>query len=29
VIAAWEKDLDHARAKQVLSGSVTVDVTAG
>jgi aerobic C4-dicarboxylate transport protein len=29
VIAAWEKDLDHARAKQVLGGSVTVDVTAG
>jgi aerobic C4-dicarboxylate transport protein len=29
VIAAWEKDLDHARAKQVLDGSVTVDVTAG
>src|ERR1700676_2311140 len=29
VIGAWEKDLDHARAKQVLDGSVTVDVTAG
>jgi aerobic C4-dicarboxylate transport protein len=29
VIAAWEKDLDHAKAKEVLSGGVMVDVTAG
>src|SRR3979490_1169264 len=28
VIAAWEKDLDHARAKEVLDGNLTVDVTA-
>jgi aerobic C4-dicarboxylate transport protein len=29
VIAAWEKDLEHARAKEVLSGGVMVDVTVG
>ena len=29
VIAAWEKDLDHARAKEVLGGKLAVDVTAG
>src|SRR6266704_2405905 len=29
VIAAWEKDLDHARAKEVLDGDTVVDVTAG
>jgi aerobic C4-dicarboxylate transport protein len=29
VIAAWEKDLDHAKAKEVLYGRSTVDVTAG
>ena len=29
VIAAWEKDLDHAKAKEVLYGRFTVDVTAG
>jgi aerobic C4-dicarboxylate transport protein len=29
VIAAWEKDLDHAKAKEVLYGRATVDVTAG
>jgi aerobic C4-dicarboxylate transport protein len=29
VIASWEKDLDHARAKEVLDGHVAVDVTAG
>jgi aerobic C4-dicarboxylate transport protein len=29
VIAAWEKDLDHARAKAVLGGELLVDVTAG
>ena len=29
VIAAWEKDLDHARAKAVLGGKLLVDVTAG
>jgi aerobic C4-dicarboxylate transport protein len=28
VIAAWEKDLDYARAKEVLDGHVIVDVTA-
>jgi aerobic C4-dicarboxylate transport protein len=29
VIAAWEKDIDLATAKQVLDGEVVVDVTAG
>jgi aerobic C4-dicarboxylate transport protein len=29
VIAAWEKDLDRARAKEVLGGTMTVDVTTG
>ena len=29
VIAAWEKDLDHAKAKEVLYGKFIVDVTAG
>jgi hypothetical protein len=29
VIAAWEKDLDRAKAKEILYGSFTVDVTAG
>jgi aerobic C4-dicarboxylate transport protein len=29
VIAAWEKDLDHVKAKAVLDGNVIVDVTAG
>ena len=29
VIAAWEKDLDHAKAKEALYGRFTVDVTAG
>jgi aerobic C4-dicarboxylate transport protein len=29
VIAAWEKDLDHAKAKEVLYGNFIVDVTAG
>jgi aerobic C4-dicarboxylate transport protein len=29
VIAAWEKDLDHAKAKEILYGRFTVDVTAG
>ncbi|HEY2184156.1 MAG TPA: dicarboxylate/amino acid:cation symporter [Xanthobacteraceae bacterium] len=29
VVAAWEKDLDQARAKQVLGGSAVMDVTAG
>jgi aerobic C4-dicarboxylate transport protein len=29
VIAAWEKDLDHAKAKEVLDGHTVVDVTAG
>ena len=29
VIAAWEKDLDHAKAKEVLSSKVMVDVIAG
>jgi aerobic C4-dicarboxylate transport protein len=29
VIAAWEKDLDVAKAEAVLNGRVTVDVTAG
>jgi aerobic C4-dicarboxylate transport protein len=28
-IAAWEKDLDYVKAKAVLNGNVTVDVTAG
>jgi aerobic C4-dicarboxylate transport protein len=29
VVGAWEGDLDHARAKRVLDGDETVDVTAG
>jgi aerobic C4-dicarboxylate transport protein len=29
VIAAWEKDLDRERAKEVLDGHLAVDVTAG
>ena len=29
VIAAWAKDLDRTRAKEVLGGTVTVDVTTG
>jgi aerobic C4-dicarboxylate transport protein len=29
VIAAWEGDLDHARATAVLDGREVVDVTAG
>jgi aerobic C4-dicarboxylate transport protein len=29
VIAAWEKDLDHAKTKEVLYGKFVVDVTAG
>jgi aerobic C4-dicarboxylate transport protein len=29
VIAAWEKDLDYAKANAVLAGGVAVDVTAG
>jgi aerobic C4-dicarboxylate transport protein len=29
VIAAWERELDHERAKRVLDGNVVVDVTAG
>jgi aerobic C4-dicarboxylate transport protein len=29
VIAAWEKDLDYAKAKEVLDGHTVVDVTAG
>jgi hypothetical protein len=29
VIAAWEKDLDHTKAKEVLNGKFIVDVTAG
>ena len=29
VVAAWEGDLDRAKAKRVLDGEVTVDVTAG
>ena len=29
VIAAWEGDLDHAKAERVLNGQETVDVTAG
>jgi aerobic C4-dicarboxylate transport protein len=29
VIAAWERELDHDRAKRVLDGNVVVDVTAG
>jgi hypothetical protein len=28
-LAAWEKDLDHAKAKEILYGRFTVDVTAG
>jgi hypothetical protein len=28
-IAAWENDLDRDKAKRVLDGEVTVDVTAG
>ena len=29
VVAAWEGDLDRAKAKQVLDGAELVDVTAG
>jgi aerobic C4-dicarboxylate transport protein len=29
VVAAWEGDLDHAKAKRVLEGDELVDVTAG
>jgi aerobic C4-dicarboxylate transport protein len=29
VVAAWEGDLDHARAVEVLDGGEFVDVTAG
>ena len=29
VIAAWEGDLDYAKAEQVLNGNEVVDVTAG
>jgi aerobic C4-dicarboxylate transport protein len=29
VVAAWEGDLDRAKAKQVLDGAEMVDVTAG
>jgi aerobic C4-dicarboxylate transport protein len=29
VIAAWEGDLDHAKAVEVLDGHEVVDVTAG
>ena len=29
VVAAWEGDLDHARAERVLNGAEVVDVTAG
>ena len=29
VIAAWEKDLDQAKAERVLSGKEQVDVAAG
>jgi hypothetical protein len=29
VIAAWEGDLDHAKARRVLDGEELVDVTAG
>ena len=29
VVAAWEGDLDHAKAKPVLDGDEAVDVTAG
>ncbi|WP_398478814.1 dicarboxylate/amino acid:cation symporter [Tardiphaga sp.] len=29
VVGAWEGDLDHAKAKRVLDGDETVDVTAG
>ena len=29
VVAAWEGDLDRAKAHQVLDGGETVDVTAG
>jgi aerobic C4-dicarboxylate transport protein len=29
VVAAWEGDLDHAKARQVLDGTELVDVTAG
>ena len=29
VVAAWEGDLDHARAQRVLDGEELVDVTAG
>jgi aerobic C4-dicarboxylate transport protein len=29
VVAAWEGDLDYARAEQVLDGAEVVDVTTG
>jgi aerobic C4-dicarboxylate transport protein len=29
VVAAWEGDLDYAKAEQVLDGAEVVDVTAG
>ena len=29
VVAAWEGDLDHAKAQAVLDGDELVDVTAG
>ena len=29
VVAAWEGDLDRAKAKQILDGEELVDVTAG
>jgi aerobic C4-dicarboxylate transport protein len=29
VVAAWEGDLDHAKAQRVLEGEELVDVTAG
>jgi aerobic C4-dicarboxylate transport protein len=29
VIVAWEKDLDHAKAEEVLKARVTLDVTPG
>jgi aerobic C4-dicarboxylate transport protein len=29
VVAAWERDLDHAKAARILDGAEVVDVTAG
>ena len=29
VITAWEKDLDHTKAKEILYGKFKVDVTTG